>query len=79
MERGQLGSRAIQRWELCEATVTLCLQALPGVPASLQQAMRMVSQSSDSLLCKKFAVGVTESGRLSKLPWSGVFCKQELQ
>ena len=35
MERSQLGSLAIQCWELCESTITLCLQVIPGAPASL--------------------------------------------
>lgn len=79
VERSQLGSLAIQCWELCEATVAFCLQAIPGAPASLQPAVHMESQTFDSLLYKKLATGATESGRLFKLPWPGVFCKQGLQ
>lgn len=41
LERSQLGSVAIECWELCEATITFCLQAIPGAPASLQPAVHV--------------------------------------
>lgn len=72
VERSQLGSLAIQRWELCEGTITFRLRAIPGAPASRQPAVHVVSQSFDFLLGKKLAMGVTESGRL--LSFLGLGC-----